>query len=98
MKPGPKDIKLEILISGKELSELKRHSCQMVEAFGLDRRIEKYQGKRRIGLYSWDFDCILAVIENALDDPIEYPNKNGSEYKTLKTLFDRLKKEYRKFN
>ncbi len=98
MKPGPKDIKLEILIFGKELSELKRHSWQMVEAFGLDRRIEKYQGKRRIGLYSWDFDCILAVIENALDDPIEYPNKNGSEYKTLKTLFDRLKKEYRKFN
>ena len=25
----------------------------MVEAFGLDRRIEKYQGKRPIGYYSW---------------------------------------------
>ncbi len=88
MKPGSRDIKLEILISGKELSELKRHSWQMVEAFGLDRRIEKYQGKRPISLYSWDFDCILAVIENA----------NDSGYKILKTLFVRLKNEYQKFN
>jgi hypothetical protein len=98
MKPGSKDIKLEILISDKELSELKRYSWQMAEAFGLDRRIEKYQGKRPIGLYSWDFDCILAVIENALDDTTEYPDRNDSRYKTLKTLFDRLKKEYRNFN
>jgi len=98
MKAGSKDIKLEILISGKELSELKRHSWQMVEAFSLDRRIEKYQGKRPIGLYSWDFDCILAVMENVLDDPTEYPDKNDSGYKALKTLFDRLQKEYRKFN
>ena len=98
MKPGPKDIKLEILISGKELSELKRYSWQMIEAFGLDRRIEKYQGKRPIGLYSWDFDCILAVIENALDDPTEYPDKKDSGYKVLKSLFDCLKGEYRKFD
>jgi len=98
MKPGSKDIKLEILISGNELSELQRHSGQMVEAFGLDRRIEKYQGKRPIGLYSWDFDCIFAVIENALIDPEEYPDKNNSGYKALKYLFERLKVEYRKYS
>ena len=98
MKPGSKDIKLDILISGIELSELKRHAWQMVEAFGLDKRIEKYQSKRTIGLYSWDFDCILAVIEYVLDDPTEYPDKNDSGHKALKTLFDRLRKEYRKFN
>ncbi len=98
MKPGSKDIKLKILISGEELSELQRHSWQMAEAFGLDRRIENYQGKRPLGLYSWDFDCLLAVIENALDDPEEYPDKNESGYKTLKSLFGRLKVEYRKFD
>ena len=98
MKPGTKDIKLEILISGKELSELQRHSWQMVEAFGLDRRIEKYQGKRPIGLYSWDFDCILAVIENVLDDPTEYPDKKDEGYIALKSLFDHLKGEYLKFD
>lgn len=69
----------------------------MAEAFGLDRRIENYQGKRPIGLFSWDFDCLLAVIEDALDDPKEYPDKNESGYKALKSLFVRLKGEYRKF-
>ena len=97
MKPGSKDIKLNILISGKELSELKRHSWQMVEAFGLDRKIEKYQGKRPIGLYSWDFDCLLAVIENVLNDKSEYPEKRDSGYGALKGLLSRLKVEYRKF-
>ena len=98
MRPGSRDIKLQILISGEELSELQRHSWQMVEAFGLDRRVEKYQGKRPIGLYSWDFDCLLDVIEGALNDPTEYPDKNESGYKALKNLFDRLKGEYRKFD
>lgn len=98
MKPGSKDIKLEILISGKELSELQRHSWQMVEAFGLDRRFEKYKGKRPISLYSWDFDCILAVIENVLNDPTEYPDKKDEGYRALKSLFNYLKGEYLKFD
>ena len=98
MKPGSKDKKLQILISGEELSELQRHTWQMAEAFGLDRRIENYQGKRPIGLFSWDFDCLLAVIEDALDDPKEYPDKTEPGYKALKSLFIRLKGEYRKFD
>ena len=97
MKPGSKDKKIEILITGEELSELKRYSWQMVEAFGLDKRIEKYQGVRPIGLYSWDFDCILAVVENALNNPKEYPDKKLPSFTALKTLYERLKKEYRKF-
>ena len=97
MKPGARDIKLSILISGEELSELQRHSWQMVEAFGLDRRIENYKGKRPIGLYSWDFDCLLAVIENVIDDPKEYPDKNYSGYIALRKLYDRLKVEYQNF-
>jgi hypothetical protein len=98
MKPGSKDIKLEILISGNELLELQRHSRQMAEAFGLDRRIENYKGTRPIGLYSWDFDCLLAVIEIALDDSTEYPDRNDSGYIALKMLLSRLKVEYRKFD
>jgi hypothetical protein len=70
----------------------------MAEAFGLDRRIENYQGKRPIGLFSWDFDCLLAVIEDALEDPKEYPDQNESGYKALKALFERLMGEYRKFD
>lgn len=97
MRPGSEDIKLNILISGKELSELKRHSWQMVEAFGLDRRIEKYQGKRPIGLYSWDFDCIFAVIDNVLNDKQEYSDKADPGYRALQNLLNRLMVEYRKF-
>lgn len=88
---------MPILISGEELSELQRHSWQMVEAFGLDRRVENYKGKRPIGLYSWDFDCLLSVIENVIDDPKEYPDKNDSGYIALRKLYDRLNAEYQKF-
>ena len=73
MKPGSKDKKIKILITGEELSELKRFSWEMTGAFGLDGRIERYR-KRPIGFYSWDLDCILAVIENALSDPADAPN------------------------
>ena len=97
MKPGSRDIKLPVLISGEELSELQRHSWHMAEAFGLDRRIENYKGKRPIGLYSWDFDCLMAVSEYVIDDPKEYPEKNDSGYIALRNLYDRLKDEYRNF-
>ena len=68
MKPGPSDVKLAILITGDELHELKRFTIDLVEAFGLDRRIEAYSGKRPIGFHSWDIDCLLAVLDNALKD------------------------------
>jgi hypothetical protein len=60
MRPGPKDVKRAILITRDELYELKRFTIDVVEAFGLDRRIEAYSGKRSIGLYRWDVDCLLA--------------------------------------
>jgi len=96
MKPGSKDKKIQILISGKELSELKRHTWSMAEAFGLDRRIENYQGKRPIGLFRWDFECLIDVIDIALDDPRDYPDRSSTGYNTLKKLHNRLKDEYRK--
>jgi hypothetical protein len=73
MKPGPNDVKLTILIAGDALHELKRFTIDMAEAFGLDRRIEAYSGKRPIGLYRWDLDCLLDVMNLALKDPREYP-------------------------
>jgi len=94
MKPGKKDKKVNVLIYGKELFELKRHAELMVEAFGLDRRIENYQGKRPIGFYRWDLDCLIDVIEIALNDPEEYPDKDSAECKALNELHNRLKKEY----
>ena len=98
MKPGSKDIRLNILITGEELTELQRHTYQMAEAFGLDQRIDNYRGKRPIGLYSWDFDCLLAVIEGALEDEKYYSDKDAPGYKALMNLYLRLKDENRKFD
>ena len=95
MKPGRGDVRLMILIAGDELHELKRFTIDMVEAFGLDRRIEAYSGKRPIGFYRWDLDCLSAVIDNALKDEREYPDKRSSGYVALKRLQDRLEREYR---
>ena len=96
MKPGPKDMKLAIHITGDELHELKRFTIDMVEAFGLDRRIEAYSGKRPIGFYRWDLDCLSAVIDNALKDQHAYPDKMSSSYAALKRLQIRLEDDYRK--
>jgi len=75
---------------------LKRFTFDMVEAFGLDRRIEAYSGKRPIGFYRWDLDCLLAVIDNALKDQRAYPDKTSSSYAALKRLHDRFQEEYRR--
>ena len=72
MKPGPRDIRHELLITGDELRELKRHTYAMAEAFGLDRKIESYKGTRPITLYRWDLECLMDVIETCLADASEY--------------------------
>ena len=33
----------------------------MAEAFGLDRKIEKYQGRLPIEFYRWDLDLLRAM-------------------------------------
>ncbi len=96
MRPGPNDVKLTILITGDELPELKRFTIVMAEAFGLDRRIEAYSGKRPIGFYGWDLDCLLTVMDLALKDLGAYPDKKSSTYAAFKRLRDRLQEEYRR--
>ena len=85
MKPGRRDIRHKVLITGDELRELKRHTGSMAEAFGLDRKIEAYKGTRPITLYRWDLECLMDVIECELGDPREYPDNTASEYLALKT-------------
>ena len=84
-----------MLITGEELAELKQHTWEMAEAFGLDSRIDRYQGKRPIGFYQWDMDCLIAVVESALDDTAEYPSKDSSGYVALMRLYSRLEEECR---
>ena len=95
MKPEKNDIPIKRRISGIQLEELQKHTGQMCEAFGLDRKIDKYKGTRPISFYSWDLDCILDVLDMALNDEEEYPDKNDEGYILLYELYVDLKKAYK---
>jgi len=94
MKPGKRDIKVKILITGQELEELQKHTWSMAENFGLDRRIGSYRGKRPIGLYSWDLECLLDVLSIALKNSKEYPSEGTKEHEVTQRLYQRLKRIY----
>ncbi len=66
----------------------------MCEAFGLDSKIDNYKGSRPISFYRWDLDCILDVLDMALADEKEYPDKKDEGYIQLYELYMDLKKEY----
>src|SRR4051812_46604669 len=78
MKPGRRDIRHKVLVTGDELRELKRHTGSMAEAFGLDRKIENYKGTRPLTLYRWDLDCLMDVIDLAFRDERDYQGLPGS--------------------
>ena len=69
-------------------------SASLAEAFGLDGKIEKHKGTRPITQYRWDLDCLMDVIDFALEDEEDYPDKSAPEFQALKRLGERLHKEY----
>lgn len=91
MKPGSKDKRYKMLITGRELTELKKFTGMMCEAFGLDGRIERYKGTPPTGLYRWDLDCQEMVTRDALDDNAVYPKRSGPGYETMKWLGLRIR-------
>lgn len=91
MKPGRNDRTHQFLITGTALRELK--PLDLPESLGLDRRLERYQGQRPIGVYRWDLECVLATLSWAVDDG--YPPCVSPKNKiALKTLHDRLHAAY----
>ena len=90
------DAKVYLLITGKELVELKRHTWLMAEAYGLDKRMERYKGKRPMVFHRWDLDCLIDSIDVASNDESEYPSKDSKEHQTLNRLHQRIKDEYAK--
>ena len=95
MKPGKNDIAIKRKISERQLEELQKHTWQMCEAFGLDKKIANYKGTRPISFYSWDLDCILDVLSLVLDDVREYPDKKDEGYIKLYELYVDLNKAYK---
>ena len=94
MKPGSRDIRHKVKITGDELEELKRHAYSMVEAFGLDRKIEAYKGTRPLTLFRWDLECLMDVIDCELLDTKQYPDEAAPGYQALKGVGDQLRQEY----
>ena len=95
MKPGKNDIAIKFKISGRQLDELQKHTWQMSEAFGLDTRVGNYKGIRYISFHQWDLDCLLDVIDFALNDEKEYPDEKDEGYIALNYLFVNLSQAYK---
>jgi len=92
LKPGKYDHRHQVLIKGAELRVLKELS--LPESFGLERRVERYQGKRPIGLYHWDLECLLDTLSLETTDRPLHPRPSGRDLAALQSLYDRLRKEY----
>ena len=76
-----------MLITGHELAELKKYTWAIGDAFGLDRKIEKYKGTKPIGFWRWDLDCLEAVLDNVLKD---YADQGSESYKAMENLIHRI--------
>lgn len=63
IKPGKYDVLVHVLIQGEELDALQAHSHHLAETYGLDRRIERYAGKRPLQLYQWDVEWLIDALE-----------------------------------
>ena len=68
----------------------------MCEAFGLDRKIEKYKGTRPITLYRWDLECLIDVSDLVLKDRRKYADHSSPEYVAMKSVADRFRKEFQR--
>jgi len=96
IKPGPGDKKFYLHVTQDEADELVFHAFDLVECFGLDRRISKYKGKRPLGLYRWDIEALYEVYSSILEnDPDhDYADKQSDEYRAMRSLVDKLRKLY----
>ena len=80
------------MIKDAELRVLKELS--LPESFGLERRVERYQGKRPISLYRWDLECLLDTLSLEMTDRPLPPRPRRTHLAALQSLYDRLRKEY----
>ena len=92
MKPGKHDHKHQVLITGAELRELKL--LALPESFGLERRVQRYEGKRPIGLYRWDLECLLDTLSLEMQEGRQHPRLRRKDIAALRSLHDRLRTEY----
>jgi hypothetical protein len=69
IKPSKHDPRYKLKIQGTELAVFHKMAVHMCEAYGLDRKVWNYKGTRAMTFYSWDLDCIEAVLRTVLQNP-----------------------------
>jgi hypothetical protein len=84
MKPGSKDIKVFLKFTEEELSILQDNTWQMAESFGLDRRIGNLTGKRKVGFFLWDLECLEMVVD-------DIQQQQNIDKNTKEGLYDKIK-------
>ena len=94
MKPGKRDKKTNIKIQGEELAALQNISFLLSECFGLDSRIDEYKGIRAIGLYQWDYECLISGIEFAINNDRTRRSIPENEVNTLANLLIKTRNTY----
>lgn len=57
------------IVKDNELVELKRHAHEIPECPGLDRRIQKFNGKGSLELSRDELDWLVAVMDAVLHNP-----------------------------
>lgn len=103
---APKEEQYKILISGDELVELKNHIYDIPECRRLIPRILKYKGDKPFLFTADELSWVVALLEVVIKDPegyciinhktmdLKYISKTDVRYKTCRSLFRRLEKEY----
>ena len=84
MKAGKNDKKAHLHLTAEELDFLQDNTWQMAESFGLDTRIGNLTGRRPVGFYSWDLECLEEVTESAR------PNAQIEQQEMIEGLLQKL--------
>jgi hypothetical protein len=96
MKPGKNDIKTKFLIQGDELDAIQEICYVFTECFGLDTRISNYKGKRPLGLYQWDYECLIAGLDYIVNNERGREGLSQKDLDLLRKLLERINIVYSK--
>jgi hypothetical protein len=90
MKPRKNDIRTNFLIQGEELDALHDVCYVFSECFGLDARIYKYKGKRPLGLYQWDYECLISGLDYIVNNERGREGLSQNDLRLLRKILDRI--------
>jgi hypothetical protein len=95
MKPGKNDIKTNLIIQGDELYAIQDVCYIFTECFGLDSRIANYKGKRPLGLYQWDFECLISGLDYIVNNEKGKQRVSSEDLEILRNLLVRVNEIYK---